>query len=110
MAKTYQLYRHYDKAGTLLYVGLCLSVFRRTIQHRTKASWFGDIATITVEHIANSTEAMAAEVEAIKTEKPKYNRTTRSCDPARSSDFMGKYYARKRQARIRCAELNGEAA
>jgi excinuclease UvrABC nuclease subunit len=73
MARTYQLYRHFDKTGALLYVGLSLSVFSRTLTHRNKTRWFIDIATITVEHMADRTEAMAAEHKAINTENPKYN-------------------------------------
>lgn len=48
-------------------------MFNRTLTHRTRTRWFIDIATITVEHIASRAEAMAAEHEAIRTEKPKYN-------------------------------------
>jgi predicted GIY-YIG superfamily endonuclease len=73
MAKTYQLYRHYDKAGTLLYVGVALCVLRRTIGHRTGAKWFLDIATITVEHYADRRTALEAELAAIKAESPKHN-------------------------------------
>jgi hypothetical protein len=41
----YQLYRHFDKAGTLLYAGVTICAVARIGGHKSK-SWFGDIATL----------------------------------------------------------------
>jgi GIY-YIG catalytic domain len=68
-----QLYRHFDKSGTLLYVGISISAVRRLAQHKTKAAWFPAIALIEVEHFPNRAAAQRAEVAAIIKERPKYN-------------------------------------
>ena len=68
-----QLYRHFDAAGELLYVGCSNNVIRRTEQHETQSHWFPEVVTITVEHFGNGLEALAAEAAAIRDENPKYN-------------------------------------
>lgn len=70
-----ELYRHYDKAGTLLYVGISLSAVVRLGQHKTYSSWFSKIDTIKIEHHTSRRAALAAEKRAIKSERPKYNKT-----------------------------------
>jgi predicted GIY-YIG superfamily endonuclease len=70
-----ELYRHFDKLGTLLYVGISASTVRRLAQHKTKAGWFTAIARVEVEHFANRAAARQAEIKAIKRERPKYNLT-----------------------------------
>jgi hypothetical protein len=68
-----QLYRHFDAAGELLYVGCTGNVIRRTEQHEAQSPWLPEVATITVEHFASGSEALAAEEAAIRAENPKYN-------------------------------------
>jgi len=68
-----QLYRHFDAAGDLLYVGCSSNAIRRTEQHEAQAHWFPDVATITVQHFASVSEALSAEKAAIRAEGPKYN-------------------------------------
>jgi hypothetical protein len=43
------LYRHFDKDGNLLYVGVSLNAIERTISHRDKSPWYQDIARIEIE-------------------------------------------------------------
>jgi excinuclease UvrABC nuclease subunit len=50
-----QLYRHFDANGTLLYVGMSLNAF------------------ITIEKFETKDQLIEAEMQAIKTESPKYN-------------------------------------
>ena len=69
------LYRHYDKNGTLLYIGVSLHAVQRLIDHRDKSHWFEDITRIDVQWYLSRSEAYAAEKHAIKTEKPKHNIT-----------------------------------
>jgi DNA-binding XRE family transcriptional regulator len=67
-----QLYRHFSASGELLYVGAGPCVLCR-IHARRHASWFSEIATITVEMCKSREAALAAETQAIKTEHPKHN-------------------------------------
>ncbi len=67
------LYRHFDAAGRLLYVGISLSVLTRLSQHMAASSWADEIASMTVARFATRDEAHAAEREAIRTENPLHN-------------------------------------
>lgn len=67
------LYRLYDKSGVLLYVGVAQSLLTRMNQHRLNARWFRDVVRVDVQHFDHRGDALAAETEAIETEKPKYN-------------------------------------
>lgn len=68
------LYRHYDKNGMLLYVGVSQSFVQRTKQHLRLSHWSDDIATIKIERFETRDAAFWAEVDAIATEKPLYNK------------------------------------
>ena len=71
----YQLYRHFSATGELLYVGISLGAILRLRQHRAMSSpWILDVARIEIQTYPSRAEAAAAEREAIKTEKPKYNK------------------------------------
>lgn len=67
------LYRHFDAAGRLLYVGISWSVLVRMMTHEREARWFDQVATITVAHFEDRVQALAAEARAIEQEKPVYN-------------------------------------
>lgn len=66
------LYRHFNDAGELLYVGVTMSVFKRTSEHEDR-EWFPTVRTITVEVFETRDAVLAAEVDAIKAEGPIYN-------------------------------------
>jgi len=66
------LYRHFDAADTLLYVGISLSAVQRLSQHSDKP-WFNAIARVEVQWLETREEALLAEAEAIATEKPVWN-------------------------------------
>lgn len=68
-----QLYRHYDKSGTLLYVGISLSTVARLAQHRDTAQWFDAITDIKIETFPTREDALAAERRAIASENPTCN-------------------------------------
>jgi len=76
------LYRHFDKDGLLLYVGISLSAIERLRSHRRYAVWYRDIATIAVERFPTRWEALLAERVAIEDEKPLHN----------SPDWPGKWF------------------
>jgi hypothetical protein len=68
-----QLYRHFDKNGQLLYVGVSLSTVVRLSQHREYSKWYDQIANVTIQNYNTREEALEAETQAIKNENPKYN-------------------------------------
>ena len=70
----HELYRHFDRAGALLYVGISLSSIQRLRQHRCHAPWFPRIATVNIEHFENQALALTAEARAIQVEQPLFNR------------------------------------
>lgn len=67
------LYRHWDAAGTLLYVGISLSVLHRIASHKSASNWYWDIAQITLETFPSRREALEAEKDAIINERPLFN-------------------------------------
>jgi predicted GIY-YIG superfamily endonuclease len=67
------LYRHFDRHGTLLYVGIARDVARRSSKHDANADWADLIVRIDVEHHDTRELALAAEARAIKAEHPVYN-------------------------------------
>ncbi|HJV75458.1 MAG TPA: GIY-YIG nuclease family protein [Noviherbaspirillum sp.] len=67
------LYRHFDKDGILLYVGISLSALTRLGQHRENAHWFNSISDVKMEFFDSRQEAIAAEKAAIKSERPRHN-------------------------------------
>ena len=70
------LYRLYDGTDQLLYVGIATDPQKRINVHRcdTSKKWRHDIARHAVEWFETREEAEGAEVEAIRTELPTYNR------------------------------------
>ena len=62
------LYRHYDPAGDLLYVGTTLSPLRRHEKHFAGAEWRHLIVRILIEPFASREEALEAEEHAIRDE------------------------------------------
>jgi hypothetical protein len=67
------LYRHFDKDGKLLYVGISLSPTYRLSQHRDASRWFPRIASIKIEWLPSRDAALDAECDAIKAEDPEFN-------------------------------------
>lgn len=67
------LYRFFDAAGTLLYVGITNHLPRRLGQHGEDKPWFAQASTVTVEHYPDRAAALTAETAAITGERPVYN-------------------------------------
>lgn len=72
------LYRLYDAAGVLLYVGISKSAIHRLHQHLEAQPWADQIASQTVERFASRRELEDAERAAIKAEKPRFNKAHNS--------------------------------
>lgn len=70
------LYRLYDAAGRLLYIGIAKDPKRRWSQHALEKadSWWPDVASKTVEWLDSRKAAEEAELRAIEKEGPPYNK------------------------------------
>lgn len=73
MTSTTALYRFYGAGDELLYIGITNSIPRRLDQHSDSKPWYTEARRITVEHHPTRGDALAAEMAAIKAERPKYN-------------------------------------
>lgn len=67
------VYRMYDADLHLLYVGCSTNLMQRVSGHRSTVPWWPDVDTITVEHFADRSSALAAETVAIRDERPLHN-------------------------------------
>lgn len=67
------LYRFFDADGALLYVGITADLEQRWTKHQSEKPWWPDVAEKTVAWHDDRPSALAAELEAIKTEAPRYN-------------------------------------
>lgn len=82
MTEPTALYRHYNEAGELLYVGVSFDPLHRLKQHwGDQKCWVDDIANMTIERFPTRHEALQAEKNAIKKELPKYNITHNAYAP-----------------------------
>ena len=69
----YCLYRHFDAANNLLYVGISLSAINRLSQHSECSQWFSAIKRVEIERFESREAAMKAERIAIHNENPAHN-------------------------------------
>ena len=74
------VYRHYDLDGGLLYVGMTVFPQTRFGHHRRWSPWFDEIDCIKIQRFERAEDATAAEIDAIKNERPKYNKTYNDTD------------------------------
>ncbi|MGV0993427.1 MAG: hypothetical protein ACOYB7_14365 [Mycobacterium sp.] len=73
MTEETTLYRAFDKAGQLLYVGISHNPFLRLGRHADHSAWSADATTITLERFNSRAEATDAELAAIRDEDPVFN-------------------------------------
>lgn len=71
--RPHALYRFYDHAGRLLYIGITSALSARLSNHGDTKPWWVDVANITVSHYVNRDEVLAAERAAIISERPLWN-------------------------------------
>ena len=88
-----QLYRHFDAAGVLLYVGISLSTVHRLSQHRDDSHWFDQIKRVEIEHFPTRKQAEIAEQVAILTEAPLHNIRQNESVLRREYDLADSYKA-----------------
>jgi predicted GIY-YIG superfamily endonuclease len=68
------LYRHYDKQGDLLYVGISANAYARLAQHHLGADWPSLAVRMDTEVFDTREAAHEAERMAIRVENPRFNR------------------------------------
>lgn len=66
------LYRLYDEAGTLLYVGQSIDWARRLGQHRAQQPWWDEVRRVEIERLPLD-QLADAERAAIRAEEPLHN-------------------------------------
>lgn len=69
------LYRLYDTADVLLYVGITVDTGTRWWNHAREKNWWGQVARKDVTWFSDRESAEAAEATAIAAESPRYNVT-----------------------------------
>ena len=69
------VYRVYDEAGALLYVGASINVFKRMNEHKAYAPWWPHAHTATVHQYPDRATARGVEALAIRDESPRFNVT-----------------------------------
>jgi predicted GIY-YIG superfamily endonuclease len=70
---TNTLYRIFNADGELLYVGATVNPSQRFQVHGGTKPWWEESASMTMQHLETWEELVEAEIQAIKTESPKYN-------------------------------------
>ena len=68
------LYRFFDSEENLVYVGITNDWKHRFHDHERQARWWSEVAKVTFERYEDRESVSAAEIKAIKTEQPKYNK------------------------------------
>jgi hypothetical protein len=69
----FYVYRYFDSAGDLLYVGTTAEPYTRWMQHRRRSPWAVDIATVSLEWFAYEDLAYQHERAVIRAERPRHN-------------------------------------
>ena len=82
---SFHLYRHYDKDGNLLYVGVSWTILQRLRQHEKGSFWFGEVDSIKLEKYPSREASLEAERKAILAEQPRYN--TAHTKPSRMAEL-----------------------
>lgn len=67
------LYRLFSESGVLLYIGITDRGPRRWVEHARSKTWFGSVARFEIERFDSRPDLEAAEVLAIRSERPLYN-------------------------------------
>lgn len=96
-----QLYRHFDGDGVLLYVGISLFALRRLAAHERTCGWWATVRRIEIAPYRTRAEAAAAEIHAIKNERPRFNQQhhPEPVEPPVAPAMAGKALLRRLKAR-----------
>lgn len=86
----FEIYRHYDKDGVLLYVGSSHCTIARLASHRSTSHWFEAVTRIEIERKSSYDEMLSAENYAIRKEQPKFNVVVMSVPKPRALSGRGR--------------------
>lgn len=86
MSKRTAIYRFYDASERLLYIGITENPRARFADHESKKPWWKDVTRHSIEWRETREEAEAAELEAIRAERPVWNVAGSPCPPERPLD------------------------
>lgn len=67
------LYRFYNSAEDLLYIGITMDPPSRFRQHRDVKAWWTEVTNVRFEHFPSRAAVLAAECAAIEAEQPLFN-------------------------------------
>ena len=102
----FYVYRYFDEAENLLYVGVTGDPYQRWTQHRRNQPWADEIDTVSLEQFAFADLAYAREREVIRAESPAYNVKSTEWHEA---ETVAKLTAARAEARAR-AEMEADDA
>jgi predicted GIY-YIG superfamily endonuclease len=108
MPELHVVYRAFDGAGQLLYVGYTSEPKARVAAHRTSAPWYPQAARWTYEPHPDRKAALAAEAAAIRAERPLHN--VRMRITAEQEALIEQLLDARRELERIDAELNQEIA
>jgi predicted GIY-YIG superfamily endonuclease len=77
--RTTAVYRMFNSAGVLLYVGASSDPGRRFNEHSNKKDWWSSVSTVALEHYATRQAALDAEQRAIVAERPLHSMSQAPC-------------------------------
>lgn len=98
-ANNHVLYRFYSAKGQLLYVGITNDPNRRFTEHGIEKPWWPRVSDIKIERFNSRAELIEAELKAIRTENPRYNR-------AHASGVFEEVHLRRIRGRALCSDAN----
>jgi predicted GIY-YIG superfamily endonuclease len=110
--RSHVLYRMYDSARQLLYVGITFDPRTRWKAHGEDKAWWTDVSSIDVQHFTSRTAADRAERRAIRSDRPLYN-VAHSARPTTGSPLKNRNVRmddRTWFSASRVAELRGTSA
>lgn len=64
LSRPHYVYRCYDRAGRLLYLGCTYNPRKRLAEHRSTSSWFAEVARTELVEYPDGASGFAAEAEA----------------------------------------------
>lgn len=87
--EAHDVYRIFDEAGCLLYVGCSINAFARVPQHKHENQpWWGQARRVDIDRYPSKRIARGVEAAAIANEAPMYNRAKEAQALRRLGDFL----------------------
>lgn len=112
MPTPHALYRFYDAARNLLYVGITLDPGSRWKQHAHDKPWWHEVTSTTIETYPDRASVLEAERAAIIAERPRYNvvhnrgkRTAQSAEQLTTYDSSNEWVFTSRRGYERQSDL-----